>query len=808
MATIGKINIGVNSRKNFHDFKHDVNSTLSFGFCEPTLIHSMHAKSSIALKSSSVVRLAPLPCPTFGRMKARTDTVFVPMTDVFEAWNEFISGTAYNTANGSGVPDEVDNMTFNDFFLLLLQCGTYLSGSGLNRDTFRLENIDNILRQMCTFSFSVNWDIFADGDTLQSDNYTASEWYDLDTLMMSAATPYGKFRAIRFLSQFLDYCTSYGIHIPTSTESLQVKLGMNVYNTDRGRLFNAPPVGEGDNIFNNFPLHYFFRPSYFRNCEFADLEQLQSGILGLVHAYAGAPEVVNSVFDNPRTHANYDFSYVYEPGTILHWASKSAFDDNSDDENINSISNNAAFRVALNVHLTPYGKRVMKILNAMGVTQRYNDEIELPKLFAYYKAWFDLFDPQRTKNWKQTNVYRLVHSYYDYRVTAKSILNEGASFEGNSTPYDYISIFNNVLIDLVKCNYYLGADTITVANRYPLQPANGNIDNPKMLQGLNPILEQGYDGRQSLTTIPNGEQGAGIVNSNTTLTSLSVIALERLYYAINKESALASNIEDIMLARFGVNIKSTRILGRSDYNIEIDPIFATVNNEQTQLGEYGGKSVANGSTKQIDFTAPVQGYVIQLFSIVPYGGYVQASSPAQLKRGDFYSDFTAMYDSLGYEKLYKSQVLGRESVINNFKGDEVFGEVPQMFHLKYRNNLANGGFSFHSERASFLPYSLDRLFSEGELQNVPLALGVGFVQPNPYSNPIDVVPDTIMRTVGLYEGFGNYDRIFYDTTGLSDNFILHMIQDLKYYSPMKSISSSFDTVDKSVDDDTRQVERA
>ena len=358
MATIGKINIGVNSRKNFHDFKHDVNSTLSFGFCEPTLIHSMHAKSSIALKSSSVVRLAPLPCPTFGRMKARTDTVFVPMTDVFEAWNEFISGTSYNTANGSGVPFEVDNMSFNNFFLLLLQCGTYLKDGNLGRDTFRLENIDNILRQMCTFSFSVNWDIFADGDTLQSDTYTASEWHDLDTLMMSAVTPYGKFRAIRFLSQFLDACTMYGSHIPAATESLAVKLNMNEFNTDSGRLFNYQANTAGSPIFpsNYIPLHYFFRPSYFKNCEFADLDYLQSGILGLVNAFAGAPDVVNSVFDNPRTHANYDYSFVYEPSQIIHWASKSAFDDNSDDENINTFANNGAFRVALNVHLTPYGK--------------------------------------------------------------------------------------------------------------------------------------------------------------------------------------------------------------------------------------------------------------------------------------------------------------------------------------------------------------------------------------------------------------------------------------------------------------------
>lgn len=805
MAKVGKIGVGVNDKLNFHDFKHDVNSTLGFGFCEPTLIHSMHAKSKIDLQTKSLVRLAPLPCPTFGRMKAKTDTVFVPMIDVFEAWNEFVTGTGYTTRYTSGVPTTVDYITFHDLFNIMLNMGCIDS---YNADTFKLDNINTLFKQMFTFSFSINWNIFSDGDEMEND-WAPSNWTDLDVLMSSATTPKGKQRALRFLSQFISICTSYG----NDSVNLSDYLEMNEFITNSNEFFSEFDASAHDGLYwiflnANKGLHSFFKPSYFENADMRDRTGFFNELPDLATAFNNAPDVVKSIFDMPRTHENYDYSFVYTPGNVIHWANKDAFDHDSDDENINSIDNTQSekYKVCLNFHLTPYGKRIMKIINAMGVTSRFNDNIELPKLFAYYKAWFDLYDPQRNKQWKQTNAFKLIHNFFDFRVTTHDWLNHY-----NTPPYTphtvCLSIFRDFIIDLVKCNYYFGADTITVANRYPLQPASGDIDDPNILQGLTNVAYQGRsDG--NVFTVSSAEQGFGTQSSTDgLLTSISVIALERLYYAINKESALASNIEDIMRTRFGVDIKSTRILGRSDYDIEIDPVFGTVNNDQTMLGEYAGKSVANGSTGDIKFTAPVQGYVIQLFSIVPYGGYVQGSIPAQIERGDFYNDFTAMYDSLGYEPLRKSQVLGRESVINNFETtDSTFGFVPQMFHLKYRNNLANGGFSFHSERNSFLPYSLDRIFSEGEI-NDSVSTTLGNNSPS-YSKPIDVVPDPIMRTVGLYEGFGNYDRIFYDTTGLSDNFILHMIQDLKYYSPMKSISQSFDTFDKDVDDDVREVERS
>lgn len=65
--------------------------------------------------------------------------------------------------------------------------------------------------------------------------------------------------------------------------------------------------------------------------------------------------------------------------------------------------------------------------------------------------------------------------------------------------------------------------------------------------------------------------------------------------------------------------------------------------------------------------------------------------------------------------------------------------------------------------------------------------------------------DESLRYIGLNEKYGNFDRIFYDVSGRTDNFIVHMINDFKQWSPMKSVETSYDTFDKDVDDSTVDV---
>ena len=66
-------------------------------------------------------------------------------------------------------------------------------------------------------------------------------------------------------------------------------------------------------------------------------------------------------------------------------------------------------------------------------------------------------------------------------------------------------------------------------------------------------------------------------------------------------------------------------------------------------------------------------------------------------------------------------------------------------------------------------------------------------------------PDEEVRYIGKDESFGNYNRIFYDTTGQTDNFIVFIDNNVKMFAPMKPISDSFEAFDETQDTDTVEV---
>ena len=244
------------------------------------------------------------------------------------------------------------------------------------------------------------------------------------------------------------------------------------------------------------------------------------------------------------------------------------------------------------------------------------------------------------------------------------------------------------------------------------------------------------------------------------------------------------------LITYLVDLPKSNVLGDSDFMCLIDDVFATSGTEENALGEYAGKGIGSGQTDKMHFETECFGYLIQLTCVVPMGGYVQGMRDCPIERMDFYQ---SEFDSLGQEPMSKSNFLNRKFVLPTFDVDDsVFGFRPRYFGLKIENNLANGGFSLHSQQAQFLPYCLDRIFT---------------VSDDP-AKPDDYVPDEELRYIGRYEKFGNYDRIFYDTTGLTDNFIIHCLQDLSMYAPMKPISDSYDTFDKDVDDTSINVQKA
>ena len=83
--------------------------------------------SKISFSVNSMVRLAPMPVPTYGRLSLRSFSAFVPYTDLLETFGHFLASKPY-TGAGSGVytPTSLPQCAVN-FFLMALWQNSYMT---------------------------------------------------------------------------------------------------------------------------------------------------------------------------------------------------------------------------------------------------------------------------------------------------------------------------------------------------------------------------------------------------------------------------------------------------------------------------------------------------------------------------------------------------------------------------------------------------------------------------------------------------------------------------------------------------------
>ena len=92
---LGKVSLGVSNRRYSHNLSFDNNTTFSFGAIQPLFCQLLMSKASIDISSRQLVRLAPLPVPTFARMRLVNKYSFVPLSDIFPAFENLMSGIPY-----------------------------------------------------------------------------------------------------------------------------------------------------------------------------------------------------------------------------------------------------------------------------------------------------------------------------------------------------------------------------------------------------------------------------------------------------------------------------------------------------------------------------------------------------------------------------------------------------------------------------------------------------------------------------------------------------------------------------------------
>lgn len=109
------------SRKSYsHNLSFDNNTTMEFGVLQPLLSQYMLPNSTIKVSSKQLVRLAPMPTPSFARMYLANFASFVKMTDVVPYHESLLSKIPFSSASQTYTPTSMpySSNKFLQFYLL------------------------------------------------------------------------------------------------------------------------------------------------------------------------------------------------------------------------------------------------------------------------------------------------------------------------------------------------------------------------------------------------------------------------------------------------------------------------------------------------------------------------------------------------------------------------------------------------------------------------------------------------------------------------------------------------------------------
>lgn len=114
---IGNISLGKQTKKYTRDLSFDNNTTMDFGFVQPLFCQLLLPDSDFSISAKQLVRLAPMPCPSFARVSLVTKYVFVPWSDICGYYEAMLANMPYN---GRTIPTQLPMTTNGTLMHVLL----------------------------------------------------------------------------------------------------------------------------------------------------------------------------------------------------------------------------------------------------------------------------------------------------------------------------------------------------------------------------------------------------------------------------------------------------------------------------------------------------------------------------------------------------------------------------------------------------------------------------------------------------------------------------------------------------------------
>lgn len=105
---LGKIKLGTAFNKSYtHNMDFDNNTTMDFGTVQPLLCQYLFPRSEVKLNYRQLVRLAPMPTPSFARMYVKNYVRFVNIADVVPYHEALLSAKPFYADNRSFIPRQM-----------------------------------------------------------------------------------------------------------------------------------------------------------------------------------------------------------------------------------------------------------------------------------------------------------------------------------------------------------------------------------------------------------------------------------------------------------------------------------------------------------------------------------------------------------------------------------------------------------------------------------------------------------------------------------------------------------------------------
>lgn len=403
------------------------------------------------------------------------------------------------------------------------------------------------------------------------------------------------------------------------------------------------------------------------------------------------------------------------------------------------------------IKFTALGKRLMKVLHGLGYHfVRSNDEQHFSALplFAYLRAYYEILAPKREDAFEQS----YLHGVYQ-------------EFANNPAMWLTVTNLRQLLFDIRDVCYTYDSDYYTSC----IAPSSG--EESFQITGLTSTGE-----RFTAT-----DEYAGLANDE--VFSLSQKLASMVNKLVNRSTIVGKNIKNWLKSEYNV-ISPAELYNESYFiNSHITPvvtqdIYATVNNDSTELGQYGGRGIGTTDSRNVptvNFEAKEFGFFIMITTLVPQTGYFQGIQRQMLhtKRFDF---FNPTFDGIGYQPVTNQEIYA-DSYQQASNG--VFGLVPR--YAEYTVNqqdTVNGDFYFGSSRPLLHGWDAFRDFKSLPVNNEEF------------------------KKLNAFDGNSGsgFLRIFNYEGSDADHFFINIFHDIKLIQNKKSYSESFDVVDNGVGD--------